>query len=367
MGAEVRIREAERSPPDRLEVLLLAGTVLLAAGLAFFRLDCESLWLDELYSALSSFDRDGLWHLVRSSEPNMLLYEVLLHYWMRLGDSEFLVRTPSAVFFVATVPLVWAVGRQLFGRRVALCAALFFATNCYMLRYAQEARAYSLAVALVTASTWLFLRALERPSLSRWTAYTACIVLALYAHLFTVLVVAAQMVSLVGRRARDVPFRGLVGSVATLVLGVLLLAVIAPFSGQPDWLAPPRLADIGGLYLTFAGGRLELALYLAVALLACLPGSSVPSRGRRGASAGKGQVRGAMGLLAHGRSLRRVHEGAAALPAALPPLDHAGVCPPPGRRALLDPAPLGVRAISRALHGGGGEDLRGVPAAAEAR
>ena len=45
----------------------------------------------------------------------MTLYYLLLHFWLKLGDSEFLTRSLSSVFAVATVPVVY-VGRPLSDR-----------------------------------------------------------------------------------------------------------------------------------------------------------------------------------------------------------------------------------------------------------
>ena len=63
----------------------------------------------------------------------MGLYYVLLHGWIALGDSEFTVRALSAIFAVATIPVVYGLTRRIFRGRAALTAALLLALNSFFI------------------------------------------------------------------------------------------------------------------------------------------------------------------------------------------------------------------------------------------
>src|SRR5437868_13233477 len=118
---------------------------ITAAGAVFrlLHLGAKSLWLDEILSvSIARLDAPGFRNIVFSWEANMALYYALLRAWVHVGDSEVILRLPSALASIATVPLVYLIGRRLFSQSVGLIAALLLAVNLFAIRYAQEARSY---------------------------------------------------------------------------------------------------------------------------------------------------------------------------------------------------------------------------------
>src|SRR5262249_48174350 len=143
-------------------------------------------------------------------EANMALYYVLLHLWLGIGgDSEFSVRLLSVIFAVAIVPTMYLLARRLFGQRTGLIAGLLVAINPFWLQYAQEARSYSLVILLVPLSTLFFVRAIEKPTASRFAIWVIVNALAVYAHIFAGFVVVGQVISLVWLRNERLPLRSL--------------------------------------------------------------------------------------------------------------------------------------------------------------
>ena len=83
-------------------VILMAGLFLRIYGLS-----TESLWLDEGFSVWHSKTDIPLIIKAASSDVQMPLYYILLHYWMGLfGDSEFSIRFLSVIFGLLAVFLV---------------------------------------------------------------------------------------------------------------------------------------------------------------------------------------------------------------------------------------------------------------------
>ncbi len=89
-------------PPDWL-LCLIIGSVAL--GFNLYRLGSPSLWFDEVLSVERARQSlPVLWHIVFSTQQNMALYYVVLHFWLtftaflRLPAIESVVRFPSAVF-----------------------------------------------------------------------------------------------------------------------------------------------------------------------------------------------------------------------------------------------------------------------------
>ena len=250
--------------------MLLSGVVALAAVLALVSIGEKGLWLDEALSVQrASTSWPVLWRDISTTQANMALDYVLLHGWIALGDSEIAVRSLSALFAVAAIPLVYRLTSIAFGSRTALTAALLLALNGFFISYAQEARGYSLAILVSTLSTLCFVTAIERPSRGRWAAHAIVSSLALYTHLFCALVILAQGASLVLMRPGQMPWRGLLGSGAAVAVAAMPLAWFVAFKdvGQIDWVPAPRALDLYLLFTTFAGGGWALPALCGLAIL----------------------------------------------------------------------------------------------------
>jgi mannosyltransferase len=174
--------------------LALLTIFLAAVALRLYELGSESLWFDEAWSfKIAQMDP---WQIVFSTpeDNNPPLYYLILHYWLLLtGDSEFAIRLPSAIASALAVPLIYGVGRMLFGRPAALMAALILSLSAYQIRYAQEARAYSLMTFLGLASFYFLLRLLrDGRSLAATIGYIAATTFLIYTHVYGIFLVIAQ-------------------------------------------------------------------------------------------------------------------------------------------------------------------------------
>lgn len=260
------IRKAAGSSKIILILIVAAAAVIRFHGLAN-----RGLWLDEIYSVdFSRRTLSGLFEIIRQREINMALYYVLLHFWMKLGGSEFFLRSMSVGFSVATVPYVYAVGSRLFGRNTGLIAAWLLAINAFHIRYAQEARAYALAILLATISTYLLVRNIEEPRTASWTLYGFFLVLLIYSHLLGLLIVLAHGASILFLPSRDIPWRGLARSATWFVCLTLPLAVIIPMIKYDPLHWVPKL-DVSivltYLVLTAGNGGIPLLVLSAIAVV----------------------------------------------------------------------------------------------------
>jgi len=256
--------------PDQLSRTIACLEILLATTLALLFLGNKSLWLDETYSITIARDWPNIWPVMLRYEASMWFYYTLLHFWLKIGESEFIVRSLSVVFAVATVPVVYALGTRLFGSRVGMLAGLLLPLNAFFIRYAQEARSYSLLVFLATLSSYFFVRGVERPSWKHWASYVISIILAMYTHFFGALVLIAHVTSLVFLHQRKIPWKGLAISGVAAVLLLLPLAIFQPLGiGQPTWVQPPDADDIRWLFVALAGNSRKLLLvYLILCFVA---------------------------------------------------------------------------------------------------
>jgi len=184
----------------------LAGLTALGVAVRFASLGLQSYHHDEVITAMrvipGSFE--DMLHRVKTSESNPPLYYVLAWGWAKaFGTGEFGLRSLSALFGAATVPVAYLIGRQLAHRRAGLVLAALVALNPMLIWYSQEARSYALLVFFGALSLLFFVRALDTlrgRDLALWTLTSA---LALCSHYFAVFVVGIEAVwLLVALRSR---------------------------------------------------------------------------------------------------------------------------------------------------------------------
>ena len=252
--------------------LLLGGIVALSALLRGLFLSDKSLWLDETFSVWMA-QLDGRHFLtVLMAEPYMMLYYVLLHFWLGLGESEFVVRSLSVLFAVATIPMLYALGARLFGARAGLLGALLLAVNAFHIMHAQNTRSYSLLTFLVTTSSLFFVKSIEHPTRRHWVGYVLTSVLGVYSHSYAALVLVAHVASLVFLPRRAVPWKSLVWSLSSIALLLLPLAMLVLMGGAQKYTWIPEAGFFTVLRafsaLAGAGGPPLLVAYLLCCLIA---------------------------------------------------------------------------------------------------
>jgi mannosyltransferase len=272
--------------PDRVTLLVLLAT---SAALRLWRLTGKPFWFDECFSVeVARLDWRNFLHLLWWREANMSLYYLLLRLWLQFGQSEFFIRSFSVAAAVATLPAIHWIARMLYGRRVALIAAALFAFNAYSVRYAQEARSYSLFLLLATLSSGFLIAWLLRPDRRNWIAYVLVSTLAVYAHFYAMLLVVVHIVAVrwfglpVG--TPDDTTARLHLRRAWLTIGVavspLLIFVAKTGAGPIRWIQRPGLKDLLEFSEHLAGGNVWLLLVICAACLAgvATKGKSLISR-----------------------------------------------------------------------------------------
>lgn len=183
----------------RLPVLVLLAVVVLATLIGRFVVR-SPLWLDEALSVnISKLPLGDIPDALRH-DGHPPLYYVLLHGWMSLvGEGDRAVRALSGVITILTLPLAFAVGRRIGGRRLGITVALVFAVSPYAFRYGSETRMYALIIAEVFAGYLLVDAALERPRARTLVGIAAVAGLLLWTHYWAMWLLAATGVMVLAR------------------------------------------------------------------------------------------------------------------------------------------------------------------------
>jgi hypothetical protein len=235
----------------RWPYLGIAGVIVAATAFLLHQLmawpphEDETLALfigrDSLPGVVEHVTRD------RGGAPlHFLLAWAVAHLGFGLGGLRFL----SAVFAIASLPLVAALGARLADIRVGFVATVVVAPSWLFLFHGVYGRMYSLFLFLSLACLLAFLRALDRGGLGAWALWVATALLTVAAHPYGVLMLGGQGAYVLVSR-RDRIREATLAGVAVLVLGI------------PFWLTDLVLA--GRFDVGVGGGGAKLGGPTAVA------------------------------------------------------------------------------------------------------
>ncbi len=184
--------------------------ILLAFALRTFHLDHFSFWIDEALTPLRASQnvvdivagRTFIQEAV-SQDTHPPFYYLIVYITRQLwGDTDFAYRYVSVLMGVLLVPVLFQLGRALFGRRAGMLAALLGAINPLYIWYSQEARMYTLLVLLGALATYVLVRALNSSLTEKRSASSTLIYwfglyllvagLTLYTHYTAVFLIATH-------------------------------------------------------------------------------------------------------------------------------------------------------------------------------
>jgi hypothetical protein len=237
--------------------LEVVGVLFLASLLYLFRLDFSPIWRDETFHIFfARLPPAVAARYVLKFQPFQALHCLILYPWIAaFGDSAFAVRLLSVVFAVLAVAALYWLARVLFNRPIALTAAAMFSVNEFFLRYAQEARAYSLITFLIICS-WLFLiECARRPTIVKATAYTFISAAAPWGQFLVTAMYPAQLAALViFLRPGGKTWRYLIPAGLTIAISTAMMAwlMVHDNTGQNSWQRRWHL-DLGYMAFRFAG------------------------------------------------------------------------------------------------------------------
>jgi uncharacterized membrane protein len=189
---------ANAKHPDKAEIsrlVLAALLIIIAVGAALrvYKLNGDSLWLDEASSVKFAKEPPAGIIETTSKDVHPPLYYFALHYWMKLfGDTETAARLLSALFGIFCLPVVYKIAAHLFDRSTGLIATLLLALSRFHLEFSQEARMYSLLVLLSLASIYFFIKLLEDRSRYTLALYLVASALMMYTHVYSFFILAAE-------------------------------------------------------------------------------------------------------------------------------------------------------------------------------
>jgi mannosyltransferase len=251
-------------------------TVAVLAGIVLRFVTTSPLWLDEAQTVrIASLPIGRIDHTLRLHDGHPPLYYWLLHGWMDVvGHGNEAARSLSGVFSVAALPLAWKLGDRVGGPRLARWTLILTALFPFAVRYATEARMYSLVMLLVLALTLALDSLLERPRSPLAVLVALLVGALLWTHYWSLYLLAVVGGLLLVRWWRDKDARpATTWAIASVVVGGVLwlpwlpaLLSQAAHTGTP-WALPSRPTVVAQMTLAdFGGGGYAEALLLGTLL-----------------------------------------------------------------------------------------------------
>lgn len=200
--------------------------LLLAFVLRLCNLSVRSLWFDESIEYwVSSAPLSDVHVTLSNATHDPPLYSYILHFWQRLGISEFWLRSLSVFFSIMSVAGVIRLGQSTLGREAGAVAGILIAFSAADIRYAQEVGQYSLMVCTL-AWNLVFLRlALSKNDWKWWLLWGGSALVGIYSHYGSAIMVVATA-SVVF--ARNIFQREWTAVVRQLTIGVACVILLLP-------------------------------------------------------------------------------------------------------------------------------------------
>jgi hypothetical protein len=227
--------------------LFVAGVTAVTAAVAVFLLVQLSGWPPHEDETLPLFvgrqPLGGLFDIVLGKRGGAPVHFLLAWVVAHTGGGLETMRFFSALFAVASIPAMAALGNRLAGRAPALAACVLAAASWVFLFHGIYARMYSLFLFLSALSYLALLRATERGGGRAWALWAVVMLLTIGSHQYGALVLGSQglYVLLTRSRLRQ----------AVVAFGAVLLLAI-PFWRSSVVLASRLDVGVGG-----GGGKLR--------------------------------------------------------------------------------------------------------------
>ncbi len=171
-----------------MHIMFLGVVVLFGTALRFWNLGQWSFWIDEVFTVRDAQNLSvDSWRVI----PNPIPYLAVKLSISIAGSHEWGSRLIPCLVGIASIPMVFGLGRTLFNWRIGLLSSAFVACSSWHLFWAQNARYPVFTFFFGVLTAWLFYASLERDStLLTVGALVACLCLIL-SHTLAVVIVPA--------------------------------------------------------------------------------------------------------------------------------------------------------------------------------
>lgn len=263
------------------EYIILILILLIATFLRFYNLGGPSLFNDELetlrvasYHSIPEMINLGIKPDVHPPGFQIMMYYVV-HY---LGDSQFILRLPTAIFGILSVLMIFFLGKYLYSEREGLIGSAITTFLWAPLYYSQEARAYSLLFLMAMLTTYLWLRIINDFYYSKPSNIKLIVLYLIFAFiteyiqylgLFFIFLQGISTIIILIKKPKQL----LKGLIIFAILGAVFLPwlpfMLEQLQHGAEWIKPPKILAFG-YFLAFLYSLSPYILAIALILYTLL-------------------------------------------------------------------------------------------------
>lgn len=206
---------------DRKEKIFILSILLLALILRLLALTRHDFWFDEAFTwEISKLPaKQLLGAFIFDNNPPF--YYLIIHFILKINQSEVWIRLPSLIANIATIPAIYYFGKKFLTLKTGKIASILFALSPLSIYLTTEARPHSLAVPLLMFLVYAFFNLIEKLTLKKILGFLIISTLSLYTQYYFVLV----LITFVG----IVQFRKKLQRVKISVIVILPLLILLPW------------------------------------------------------------------------------------------------------------------------------------------
>ncbi|MFB6295114.1 MAG: glycosyltransferase family 39 protein [Candidatus Nanohaloarchaea archaeon] len=267
-----------------LAVIVLGGGVL-----RFLKLGSRPFWSDEALYSLGSMEvvQNLVFYPHYPTSGALVTGHPPLFYFITGGvariagtTSEFVMRFPTAVLGLLTVPVIYLLGEELFDRRTGILTALFLSVSTTHVIYSREALPVAMAMFFVSLAALALVKWVPPAGPRQIAAIVGLSLAALLSHFmnYSLFFLFAGLIGVAYWRDRQVPRKSLYIFLGLLVFAVSLMFFTLNQSTPPKTPNPVKgsigldegIVSSAGAVPTFAGwiwgmvSSLSLGSYVSV-------------------------------------------------------------------------------------------------------
>jgi mannosyltransferase len=205
-----------------------------------------------------------IWRMSGYGDAVHSFYYLVMHFWMGwFGTSPEAIRAPSIIGAVIASGLLALLGTHLLSRRAGITAGILYGCAPMVSAIAHDAREYGLVSAVAVGSTYTLVKALEARRRWIWAAYGFLVVVLIFFHLLTALVLAAHAVIVVWYAIARRSWRPARRWVATVLIVAIVITPLGrraiAQAGTAGWIAAPTWTGVWDAIVDLCGGMILVA------------------------------------------------------------------------------------------------------------
>ncbi|MCB9207166.1 MAG: glycosyltransferase family 39 protein [Ignavibacteriales bacterium] len=186
-------------------LIVLLIIMFVGSFLRFYKLDFQSMWLDELVT-MTVVDMPTVSDIIKittDADIHPPGFYIILHYWIKtFGTNDIQLKMISVLAGILSILAIYFLAKEIYGFKEGLISASLLSLSWFPIYYSQEVRTYSLLLLFSILSTLFFWRLINKfyfdSKIKKLDIfyYILCIITTSFIHYFGLYLVGLQGVTL---------------------------------------------------------------------------------------------------------------------------------------------------------------------------